>query len=138
MLEKDFVRSLRRKLKNENAVSYCIETGLTCKGFPDLYVLTLDDDFLIEVKVVNKPLPAKEVTIPWRAGQQAWALNYAARHHRRKHTWTFVKFEDRYVLIKMSTLWDKNKINLVHKDVHVLTESDWHKFKISPFLLLWS
>ena len=134
MIEKDFVNKIRGKLKKENSRSYCIETGTTIVGFPDLFVMTGLDDYLIEVKITNKKLSA-EMVIPWRPGQQAWMLEYYLRHKRCKNAWTFVMTADKhYIFIPMIKIYNDNKIDLGDPNIYIKDHKEWKASSLSKFL----
>lgn len=134
MIEKDFVNKIRGKLKKENSKSYCIETGTTTVGFPDLFVMTGLDDYLIEVKITHKKLSA-EMVIPWRPGQQAWMLEYYLRHKRCKCAWTFVMTEDKqYIFIPMIKIYNDNKISLGDPNIYTKGHKEWKASSLSKFL----
>jgi hypothetical protein len=97
-------------LREQNYFVQRIESGTTSRGIPDIYLGTPLGDTWLELK--NNPkhnwnfAPDAGVTVPWRPGQQAWALRYY--QVRRKCVYTLYAFNDVIVAIPMWRVYRKN------------------------------
>ncbi len=147
--EKDFAKYIMSKMKDVGMIPVRVETPATVNGFPDLYVMGRADDYFIEFK--NKPSSSiqgvsDELSVPWRPGQQAFAMQYMASHMKNIHskwdghviykcTWTFMGMRDGAVFIRMMNYHEGNR---VHKykdpDVFVFTTDDLKLLNIEYFL----
>lgn len=133
MTEKDCVKKLRARLKHEGYTSYCIETGLTVKGFPDLFIEGKGNDCFVEVKYLNRKNPIKQ--IPWRPGQQKWALDYYNAHNKKKCSLTVVFTQSLVYVVQMKTFWSSNYVTLPHPDIQVYHETAFRALNFGDILM---
>ena len=78
-----------------------LESGITGRGIPDLYLRWKDREMWIELK--NQPrlsVGDKEWVVDWRKGQQAWAMSW--RQVTGKYTYTIVAMKDGYIVVPMN------------------------------------
>lgn len=122
-----------------------VETGSTCKGFPDCFVQGNGDDYFIEYKAFNRSIADANWKIEWRPGQQAWAAVYANKHVadmrndtplvRQKHSWTFAYLHDGMLCVLMNKHICSNK--LVYADApeaFIFTHDKFRQLNLRDFL----
>lgn len=130
--EAAFSKALGASLKNRGIDVTRIETGLTSQGVPDMFIQGFGGDLWIELK--NEPkinvttlgqtmFKKNSVTIHWRPGQQAWALNYYNKHNKNKCSLTIVACDGFFIIVPMTCKFTNNKI-LVHEFSYFTTLSD--------------
>ena len=87
-----------------------IESGTTTVGIPDIYYWNT----WIELKNIKRVLSSNgNVVVPWRPGQQAFALKHFQCTGR--HTYTMVRMSDCVLLIPM----------VKHFEHNIVTASDY-------------
>ena len=139
--EKDFAKYIMTKLKNEGTDCTRIETGSTTNGMPDLWIQVSDDDYFIELKNIHHDLPAicdievASEIIPWRPGQQAWALRYKA-HHKSKCSWTVVGMNDGVIFIRMEKHFENDLIKYRDPCIFFFKKSTLKTLNFSMFFQL--
>jgi len=123
--EKEFSQYIMSKLTKEGCQCIRIESASTISGMPDMYLMGLADDYFIEFKnMKDKSIKDACWKIPWRPGQQAWALSYHNHHTKRwpeqctvtKYSWTFVGLKDGVLLIRMAMYYHDNTIGIMNVD----------------------
>ena len=141
--EKEFGQYIMAKLSKEGAKCIRIESASTISGMPDMYLMGLADDYFIEFKnMKDKSIKDACWKIPWRPGQQGWALDYYDRHSKQyseafvksKHTWTFVGLKDGVLLIRMTVYRKDNVIYASDYFTFVFSKENLTKLKLSWFL----
>lgn len=142
--EKSFSAAFVRKLKIA-ADYYRVETGGTCCGFPDIYVMLCGLDCFVELKNDRKArLEDYYLKVDWRPGQQAFARKYifntTVHHgelHYYKYTWTFVAVANGVVAIRMDDFYHDRKVP-VESSVNVWRFGirEWRELNLVKFLLL--
>lgn len=111
MKESEFSKYFTGKLKDAGFMVDRIETHSTVCGIPDIHAVGYGNEYWIELKSCPKLRLAdrKDVKVPWRPGQQAWAIQYFARTGGRCSL-TVVKAQDGIGFISMM---DRFKDNIV-------------------------
>jgi hypothetical protein len=104
--EAEFSRALCDKLSRVGLFHQRIESGLTGRGVPDLYVVGARRELWIELKNVTALRESDDLIIPWRAGQQAWMLRYHAATSRA--VVTIVATRDCFLWIDVVKRYAKN------------------------------
>jgi hypothetical protein len=100
------------KAKAKRALIQRIETGETGRGVPDLYLRSIDREYWLELKNVKRSSVYNGCwQIPWRPGQQAWALQY--RKCSGLCVFTIVAVGDGFLLIPML---NRLKDNIVYPE----------------------
>lgn len=140
--EKAFCSSVIKKLKKEGTDYYRVETGSTCCGFPDLYVMTRGIDCFVELKNDKKAtLDTWQLKVDWRPGQQTFARKYAVNSvvHRNgsnivKFTWTFVSVADGVIAIRMDSMCPDNIVFTDAKNIWKFGVREWRGLNLSLFL----
>lgn len=114
MNEQALWNALHTTLKSYNCIAQRIESGVTGRGIPDLYLRTPKREIWVELKVTSASKVEDEwFKIPWRQGQQAWHLRYYKL--TKLCGYTLVEVRDGYILIPMVKLFHNNIVN--QKDV---------------------
>jgi hypothetical protein len=86
-----------------------LESGLTGRGIPDLYLIYNDQDIWVELKNDKvQLLKQDEYEIDWRKGQQAWALKYLNAHRHKRWTYTVASLKDGFLIIPMRQRYVRN------------------------------
>ena len=112
--EADFKRALIGVLKNNGMDCFCIETGRTTQGVPDVFVMGGGGDVWIELK--NEPKRKFNdkgvIKVDWREGQQAWMFRYWLAHGMKKCCLTIIALSDSFIIITMSNkvLFENNMV----------------------------
>lgn len=136
--EKEFSKALMHKLKSEGYHCSRIETATTITGIPDLFIMGNGDDFFIELKNNKQVTLNKGIyKVPWRAGQQAWALQYQLAHKTgciTKHTWTIMSVKDGIIFIRMDKYREDNIANLADDSVFIFTDKEFREMCLMHFL----
>jgi len=140
--EKAFCSSVIKKLKKEGTDYYRVETGSTCRGFPDLYVMTRGIDCFMELKNDKKAtLDTCQLKVDWRPGQQAFARKYTVNSvvHRTgsnivKFTWTFVSVVDGVIAVRMDSMYPDNLVPTSATSVWKFGVREWRDLDLSLFL----
>ena len=88
-----------------------IESSLTSRGIPDLYIRTKKQEYWIELKNIIQSVYQLQWIIPWRPGQQAWAARYL--RIAGKPTFTVVSLNNGFLWIPMTKLFKENKVMMV-------------------------
>ena len=142
--EKEFGQYVMAKLSKEGAKCIRIESASTISGMPDMYLMGLADDYFIEFKnMKDKSIKDAYWKIPWRPGQQAWALSYHNHHTKRwtgqcivtKYSWTFVGLKDGVMLIRMARYWQDNAIGIMDADDYfVFSNKELTEMSLRRFL----
>ena len=123
--EKEFGQYIMSKLTKEGCSCIRIESASTISGMPDMYLLGIADDYFVEFKnMKDKSIKDAYFKIPWRPGQQAWALNYHTHYTKdragqckvSKYSWTFVGLKDGVMLIRMSRYRHDDAICIMDAD----------------------
>jgi hypothetical protein len=80
-----------------------IESPLTGKGIPDLFVETADYSYWIELKREKRQFLAVHgpVSIGWREGQQTWMIEKYRASKKQRPCYTFAAFNDCIIAIPM-------------------------------------
>ena len=136
--EKEFGQMIMNKLKRQGYSCMRIESASTITGCPDLWTQGNGHDFFIElknIKYVDTPARCDRscgspLRVPWRQGQQAWALQYATDHVNRisdtlafkKYSWTFVGLHDDAVAIRMTHVHTDNYVSFDDVDMYYLSD----------------
>lgn len=122
--EREFGKYLMRQLKAQDFWCTRLESGMTVKGLPDLWVQGHGDDYYIELKYVNKGLSYlslnRQIKVPWREGQQAWAAIYKEYHRNGKHgkvSFTFVGLNDSMIMIPMREISQDNVVYITEMNI---------------------
>lgn len=139
--EKEFGQAFMQKAKKSGLMSMRIESASTISGCPDMWLQGSGDDWFVELKRVKSGL-SKTVRVPWRPGQQGWALKYKANHQfvrdhllYVKHSWTAVMLDDVLMMVRMAYSFAGNMVSKSQPDVFLL---DWKSFDPLSFLRTWS
>lgn len=143
--EKDFGKFVIDKLKSEGLHTMRIESASTITGCPDMYVQGAGDDYFIELKNVKLNVRDK-CTVPWRPGQQAWALSYLMNHEsamtkyafKQKHSWTFVGCSDKVLLIRMDSYIKDNVVYTVWSNVYEYSIDEFKSMSLKAFLEMYT
>lgn len=90
-----------------------VESHLTSRGIPDLYVETPYGCNWFELKADRRDTytlsKAERIEVQWRPGQQAWMWRKYEASLKRRPCWTLVMFNDLKVLaIKMDRMFKDN------------------------------
>jgi hypothetical protein len=86
-----------------------IESGETARGIPDLYIRNNKREYWIELKNIKRDSVYRAVwQIPWRPGQQAWALRY--KRCSGLCSYTIVALKDGYMLVPMRGRFKNNTV----------------------------
>lgn len=118
--EAKFSHAIMNKLKSIGFDCMRIETGSTTTGCPDLWIQGHGDDFFIEFKnIKTASIHDKEVKIPWRPGQQAWATRYRMFHAGKKCSYTFAGLSDGWIAIKMNNVFNNNIVQMNDENVFI-------------------
>lgn len=103
--EAAFSRALLRSWENKKLgyKAQRIESGLTGRGIPDLFVETPDYSYWIELKREKTLFLAARapVSIGWRDGQQTWMLEKYRASGRKRPCFTLIAFNDCIAAIPM-------------------------------------
>lgn len=106
--EAAFSKALVTAMRAKGIFVQRIESGETGKGIPDLFIITKGTPMWIELKRIHDTCSDKKnVTIPWRPGQQAWLTEVA---DRGVATMTLACFNDGILKIQGDTVWNKNNV----------------------------
>jgi hypothetical protein len=107
--ESMFVAALNRHLSEAGYLVTRIESGSTCLGVPDMYVVKPHKDFWLEAKRVKTPLQETN-KIPWRPGQVAWMLNHY--RYMKEPCFTIIAFDTNICLVPMTRIFTDNIVTL--------------------------
>ena len=110
-----------------------IESGETSVGIPDLWLRFPEREVWVELKNCNRlSINDKRWEIPWRKGQQSFAVEYMKA--TGQHTYTAVAMNDGYVVIPMHKRYTKNIVFADDtyrmtrlKDIYIILESEVRK-----------
>lgn len=112
--ELDFKQALLRVLRGHGLECFCIETGRTTQGIPDVFVMGKGGDVWIELK--NEPTQHFNshhlLKVDWREGQQAWMMRYFIAHACKKCCLTIIALADSFIVITMTNnvLFESNMV----------------------------
>lgn len=84
-----------------------IESGITSKGIPDVYLAGQIQQTFIELKRQHCNI-SQIMRIDWRPGQQTWMYDYY--QHTGKLCYTMACFNDGIIIIPMRTIYINNII----------------------------
>jgi len=104
--EAAFSHALCNMLKKQGAMVTRIESGYTKVGIPDIHVVARGKELWIETKNVKRAWNGISMEVPWRPGQQAWALTYLA--HKHEPSYTIVSCKNGILTIPMFKHFEKN------------------------------
>jgi hypothetical protein len=111
MTERDFVKSFCGKLKDKGFDITKIESPGTAPGIPDTFIQGNGFDWFVEFKRINKDLSEVGIAhIPWRPGQQAWAIRYLKAHKGSKCCCTIARYNNCIILIRHTKIFDNNSV----------------------------
>jgi hypothetical protein len=74
--EAAFSKAFCGRLKRLGLTVTRVESGGTRRGIPDIHWVGFGQEGWIELKNVHYSYYKKPIKVPWRPGQQAWALDY--------------------------------------------------------------
>lgn len=105
--ESTFSKSLGNALKAESWFYQRIESGLTSRGIPDVYVVSPEEvPMWFELKQVNRNhLDGGLESVQWRLGQQNWLYNIMKKWGQRAYT--LVRYTDGLLVIPHN-MWYEN------------------------------
>jgi hypothetical protein len=83
-----------------------VESGSTKRGIPDIHWVGYEQEGWIELKNVHHGYYGGDIKVPWRPGQQAWALEYL--RHKRTPTLTIVSCNNCILSIPMVRHFKEN------------------------------
>lgn len=134
--EKLFGQYILRKLKAQGFDTFRVETGMTTVGMPDVYAMGGGADWWIELKNMQKSsIKSAYWRVPWRSGQQMWALSYWRCLKGRKCSWTFVGLKDGVLIVRMGSLKEDNIVRAEDKDAFVFSLADFAKLNLGRWLI---
>lgn len=144
-IEKDFGKFVIDKLNKEGMHVMRIESASTITGCPDMYVHGAGDDYFIELKNVKQNIN-DSVKVPWRPGQQAWAVQYALSHtssmdrytYKVKHSWTFLATSNKVLLIRMDAYISSSIIYTAMTNVYEYNIDEFKCMSIKTFLQMYT
>lgn len=105
--ESRFSNALCDELTRRGVFHQRIESAETGCGIHDLLLVGPVRDMWVELKNIAAK-PDGLVTVPWRKGQQAWALQY--RRASGRCTYTLVAAGDGFMLIQMTRRFKGNVV----------------------------
>ena len=140
--EKEFVKVVSMKLKKQGADTMLVETAGTTVGCPDMFVQAAGEDWWIEFKNIRTVKDSTKLQVPWRPGQQAWALNYRRAHtqaHSQEYkaikcSWTFIAAADMIWLVRMDKVYADNVVLAVDSSNLVLDKQQFNNINLVKFL----
>lgn len=89
-----------------------IESAITGRGIPDLYIRKPAREWWVELKNIKTASVYDEViVVPWRQGQQAWAQEYL-RYSGGLCSYTIAALKDGYIVIPMTRVFKKNGVSM--------------------------
>ena len=117
--EHHFSRGLCARLENNGVFVTKVETGSTLQGVPDLFIQAKGGDLWIELKIMHKGYrPGECLEFPWRAGQQAWHMEYYRRHNKKKAVLTLMALPcGEFALHWLEQINVANDVNHLHYKV---------------------
>jgi len=106
--EAAFSHALCFQLKKQGAMVTRIESGYTKVGIPDIHMVYNGAETWIEVKNIHKYWDGRSIEIPWRPGQQAWALTYLK--HKKSYSLTIASCKNGILIIPMVKHFESNLV----------------------------
>jgi hypothetical protein len=108
--EAGFSKALCADLKRRNLFYQRIESGLTGRGVPDIYIREHKSEIWIELKnMTYESVHHNHWVIPWRPGQQSWMLRYYIATGKQTCCFTVVACCNGFLVIPMTRMF-KNRV----------------------------
>lgn len=107
--EQEFSKALVETLRANYWFVQRLESATTGVGIPDLWVAKNGKDFFIELKNMPKCDGGLCIPVPWRRGQQAWALEYL--RHMERPMYTICALKHAYAIVVMNQHYAANNVS---------------------------
>lgn len=125
--EHEFSRWLRHELEHISILAIPIESHGTRNGIPDLFVMGYGSDIWLElkyVKVIKNFEVRNKITIPYRPGQLAFAMQYTQYHNNKKAVCTVMAVQFKDVLKITLIPLDNETIKFLNERKHTIVFAD--------------